>query len=299
LFVSAAIAGAFGGLLAFAIGNMDGVAGERAWRWIFILQGLPSFVLGIFTWFFLADSPETAWYLTDADKELMVLRHRHELGQTASAQEFHWADAKLGFKDWKIYAFCAGQFGADTMLYGFSTFLPTIITGIDPKFSSAVVQLLTIPCYALGAITYLVTAWLSDRKQRRGVFACALGLVSVVGYAMLISKSSAGVHYAGCFLVAMGLYVLVGIPLAWLPNNNPRYGKRTVATGLQLTIGNASGVMAPFVSPHRSSLRPTDNAAISIQRRSAVCSRSCRDHGTCCIFRDCVCSHVSLFHKSK
>ncbi|KAM0310488.1 hypothetical protein ACHAPQ_012487 [Fusarium lateritium] len=45
----------------------------------------------------------------------------------------------------------------------------------------------------------------------------------------------------------MGLYVIVGLPLAWLPSNNPRYGKRTVATGLQLTIGNSAGIPAPFL----------------------------------------------------
>ncbi len=45
----------------------------------------------------------------------------------------------------------------------------------------------------------------------------------------------------------MGLYVTVGIPLAWLPTNSPRYGKRTTATGMQLTFGNASGIMAPFI----------------------------------------------------
>ena len=78
-----------------------------------------------------------------------------------------------------------------------------------------------------------------------------MGLVSIVGYALLISDSSSGVHYAGCFLVACGLYVLVGIPLAWLPSNNPRYGKRTTATGLQLTIGNSSGIMASFLYPAR------------------------------------------------
>ena len=50
-----------------------------------------------------------------------------------------------------------------------------------------------------------------------------------------------------CFLVAAGLYVCVGIPLAWLPNNNPRFGKRTVASGIQLTLGNCSGIMAPFI----------------------------------------------------
>ena len=40
----------------------------------------------------------------------------------------------------------------------------------------------------------------------------------------------------------------MGIPLTWLPSNSPRYGKRTTAMGLQLTIGNTSGIMAPFVS---------------------------------------------------
>jgi MFS family permease len=256
LFVSAAVAGACGGLLAFAIGYMDGVAGLRGWRWILIIEGLPTFVLGIFTWFWLADSPETAFYLSASEKDLMVARRRREIGQTTKAQEFHWVDVKLGFKDWKIWAFCAGQFGADAMLYGYSTFLPTIIHGINPRYSSAIVQVLTIPCYALGALTYLIVAWVSDRQQRRGLWTVILSIVSVVGYGMLISNGSVGVHYAGCFLVAMGLYVTVGIPLAWLPSNNPRYGKRTTATGLQLTIGNTSGIMAPFVRRSFSSAPP-------------------------------------------
>lgn len=67
------------------------------------------------------------------------------------------------------------------------------------------------------------------------------GIISCIGYAVLISSAGNGVKYFGCFLVAMGLYVVVGIPLGWLPANNPRYGKRTTATGLQLTCGNLSG----------------------------------------------------------
>jgi len=246
LFVSAAIAGACGGLLAYGIGHMDGVAGQRGWRWIMILEGLPTFVLGIACWFWLADDPETAYFLTQEEKELMLRRRAAQGGQV---DHFDWADARKGLKDWKIYAFSFGQFGGDTMLYGFSTFLPTIIKGLNPSWSSALVQVLTIPVYATGAVVYISVAILSDRTGRRGPFACALGLVSIVGYAMLMSKSSSGVHYAGCFLVACGLYVLVGIPLAWLPNNNPRYGKRTTATGLQLTIGNTSGIMAGFLYP--------------------------------------------------
>lgn len=132
-------------------------------------------------------------------------------------------------------------------LYGYSTFLPTIIKGLG-KWTTAQTQLLTVPCYALGAITYLVVAYISDKHQRRGIYVFIFGSISAIGYGVLISKSSPGVHYFGAFLVAMGLYILVGIPLAWNPVQWPRYGKRTTASGLQLTVGNSAGIMAPFVS---------------------------------------------------
>lgn len=46
----------------------------------------------------------------------MIIRRERQIGQTRSAQQFHKADVIKGLKDWKVYAFCAGQFGADTML---------------------------------------------------------------------------------------------------------------------------------------------------------------------------------------
>jgi sugar phosphate permease len=248
LFVSAALAGACGGLLAFAIGHMDYVAGQRGWRWIMIIEGIPTFVLGIATIWILPDNPVHAYFLSPKEKTLAANRLIRQTGHTVQGAEFHWEDVRKGVKDWKVWAFSFAQFGCDTMLYGYSTFLPTIIKGIEPKASSALIQVYTIPCYALGAITYLIVARLSDYQQKRGLYAVVFGLVSIVGYAMLLSDTSSAVHYAGCFFVAMGLYVNVGLPLAWLPTNSPRYGKRTIATGLQLTIGNCSGIMSSFVS---------------------------------------------------
>lgn len=216
LFVSAAISGSVGGLLAYGIGYMDGVAGQRGWRWIMIIEGLPTFVLGIATFWWLADDPESARYLTPEEKQLMVVRKQRQSGYSKSADEFSKKDVILGLKDWKTWMFCLGQFGMDTMLYSFSTFLPTIIKGLG-HWSSAQVQCLTIPCYALGAITYLVAAWVSDRQQKRGIVVVIFAVVSIVGYAILLSDVGNGVKYFGCFLIAMGLYVSVGIPLSWLP----------------------------------------------------------------------------------
>ncbi|KAA8913618.1 major facilitator superfamily domain-containing protein [Sphaerosporella brunnea] len=265
LFVSAALAGACGGLLAYAIGHMDGTSGQRGWRWILIIEGLPTLLMGIVTFFVFADEPETAWYLTPEERAFCITRLEREAENTASARQFHWTDVKKAFTDWTVYAYSCGQFGEDTILYGYSTFLPTIIKNIgNGAWSNARVQALTIPCYALGAITYLAVARASDAHQKRALYTIVFAAVSIVGYGILLAPASPGVHYFGCFLIATGLYVAVGLPLAWLPNNAPRYGKRAAASGLQLTFGNASGVMAPFLYPTHDGPRFIKGHAVSL-----------------------------------
>ncbi|QUC20863.1 uncharacterized protein UV8b_05104 [Ustilaginoidea virens] len=248
LFVSAAIAGALGGLLAYGIGHLDGVRGMSGWRWIFILEGIPSVVLGVVAYFALPNDAASAYFLAEEDKAVMEVRRRRAYGSTRSSEDVSRKDVARAFTDWKAWAFYIAQFGVDTMLYGFSTFLPTIIQALG-SWTSAQVQLLTIPCYFFGAATFMGAAYLSDRLQQRGLFCVAFGTISVVGYAVLLADVAAPAHYFACFLVAGGLYVVVGLPLAWLPNNSPRYGKRTTATGMQLTFGNAAGVMSAFIYP--------------------------------------------------
>ncbi|UNI17643.1 hypothetical protein JDV02_003971 [Purpureocillium takamizusanense] len=263
LFVSAAIAGGLGGLLAYGIGHMDGVAGMSGWRWILIVEGLPSVVLGVVTWFALPNDAGSAYFLTDAEKAMMEVRRRREYASTKSSQEFSFRDVRRAATDWKVWAFCVAEFGVDTMLYGYSTFLPTIIDDLG-EWSTAEVQLLTVPCYFLGAAAYMCMAYVSDRLRMRGVFCVVFGTISAVGYAVLLSDSAPGVHYFACFLVAGGLYVVVGLPLAWLPNNSPRYGKRTTATGMQLTVASAAGIMSAYIYPKGDKPRYIRGHAVSL-----------------------------------
>lgn len=121
LFVSAAIAGALGGLLAYGIGHMDGVQGMSGWRWIMIIEGMPSVVLGIITYFALPNDAQSAYFLTREEKALMEVRRRREYGNTVSSQQFNKKDMNRAFTDWKVWAFSIAQFGVDTMLYGMSS----------------------------------------------------------------------------------------------------------------------------------------------------------------------------------
>jgi MFS family permease len=247
IFVSSQSAGAFGGLLGYAIGHMDGIAGMRAWRWIFIIEGIPSVLLGVIVWFGLAPDSDRARYLTAAHKELQKARALKQVGYSEEGERLHWKDVRAAVRDYRTWLFGFGQYGTETMWFGFSTFLPTIIKAIG-TWTSIQVQLLTIPCYVLSATAYLIMARVSDHYRLRYIFTMIFLMISIIGYALLMGDVSPGVSYLGCFFVAGGLSVSVALPLVWLPSNMPRYGKRAFGSGLQLTLGAFGGVTAPFVS---------------------------------------------------
>lgn len=132
------------------------------------------------------------------------------------------------------------------MLYLFVVFLSTIIQGIG-TWNAAVVQATTTPVYAVGAVTYIASAYWSDRMQFRGYFVIGSIVSALAGYGMLIADAVAAVSYTGTFFVSVGIFTSSGIAFAWVPTNNPRYGKRAFSTGMHLCIGNSSGVASPFL----------------------------------------------------
>lgn len=58
-FSAATLAGAFGGLLARGISEMDGVGGRPGWAWIFILEGLVTVIVAVIAYWAINDYPET------------------------------------------------------------------------------------------------------------------------------------------------------------------------------------------------------------------------------------------------
>ncbi|CRK47362.1 hypothetical protein BN1723_007501 [Verticillium longisporum] len=243
---TAALSGVAGGMVAYGISFIDGAKGWSAWRWIILINGLPTIVTGIIIPFVLPNSPETAKFLTDEDRANLVRIHEAQLGRAHNLRNMVKSDVIDGLKDWTTWAYCFALFPTLIMLYSFVVFLPTIIN-LMGEWSAAEVQAMTVPVYAAGAIVYLLSARYSDITQKRGYFIMGALCSSIIGYAMLLSHHSNAVSYAGCFFVSMGLFTSSGISFAWVPTNNPRYGKRAISTGLHLTIGNSSGVASPFL----------------------------------------------------
>ena len=64
----------FGGLLASAIANMQGVRGYNSWRWVFILEGIATIIIGIIAYFLVADFPADVRWLSAEEKEFVLAR---------------------------------------------------------------------------------------------------------------------------------------------------------------------------------------------------------------------------------
>lgn len=241
LFVCTAIAGAFGGLLAYSILKMDGVAGYAGWRWVYIIEGIFSFLVAPIIWFGLPNDPSTAYFLTDEEKRMMQVR-AIQRAQYMGSEDFSWDEIRIGLKDPKLYLSAAIQFCQDILLYGFSTFLPSIIVSMGYTVIQA--QYLSIPVYIFGGLCFLAVAFISDRFTIRGPLLLLANVPGIVGYILIICPTSNGVKFFGTFLCAVAVYNGPGLNLTWLNVNVAPHYRRATAIGMQLSIGNSAGIVA-------------------------------------------------------
>jgi len=250
-FSAASIAGAFSGLLAFAISKMDGVAGYEGWRWIFILEGIATVIVAVISFFCLHDFPETATFLTEEERAFVVYRLKYQgqvqnkedsRVQAAQAEEFKWLYVRQAFSDWQIWVNIFVYWGIVCPLYGISLFLPTIIQNLG--YTSSKAQLMTVPIYITAAILAVITAWASDRVGKRSPFIIGYLLLMIVGFSMCISSSNPHVVYGGVFIAACAIYPAFPGNIAWLSNNLAGSYKRSAGMAIQIGIGNLGGAMA-------------------------------------------------------
>ncbi|KAM5440034.1 hypothetical protein McanMca71_004966 [Microsporum canis] len=249
-FSAASIAGAFSGLLAFAIAKMDGVGGYQGWRWIFILEGLLTVCVAVGAYFFIEDFPETASFLTSREREFIIHRLKFQGSGTSGkkipqTEDFKWKYIKEVFTDWQVYASLFVCVGIICPLYGTSLFLPSIIKDLGYKTSTA--QLLTVPIYVTAATLAVIVAFYSDRTGKRSPF--VIGCMSLIGIGFIICISAAGrgvpgVVYAGVFIAICGIYPAFPGAVTWLANNLAGSYKRSAGMAFQIGVGNMSGAMA-------------------------------------------------------
>src|SRR5581483_7275326 len=118
--VSTVIGAPISGLLL----GLDGVFGLRGWQWLFIVEGVPSVLLGIVTWFYLTDRPEHATWLSPEQKTWLASRLHAE---TAAKQATHQMTLGEALSSPKVIVLSLIYFGFVGALYGMQFWLPQIV----------------------------------------------------------------------------------------------------------------------------------------------------------------------------
>ncbi|KAH8772944.1 high-affinity nicotinic acid transporter-like protein [Hyaloscypha finlandica] len=241
LFSCAALSGAFGGLLAYALLQMDGVSGQAGWRWVYIIEGCFSILVAVIVFYGLPNDPTNAWFLNTEEREMMRCRNGQRQKYLGS-EKFSWEEIRIELRDPKLYLSGLIQFMQDILLYGFSTFLPSILKAMN--YNTLQSNYLTIPVYLWGAIIFLCLAWVSDRYEIRGPIVMFANIFGIIGYVLLLTVKQNGVKYFATYLCAVAVYVGPGINLTWLNVNVAPHYRRATAIGLQQTMGNTAGAVA-------------------------------------------------------
>ncbi|KAL5495356.1 hypothetical protein ACEPAI_819 [Sanghuangporus weigelae] len=268
-FTSATVAGAFGGLLAAAIAEMDGIGGKKGWEWIFIIEGLLTVVVGIASPWMVHDFPDTARFLNERERQFVIERLQADQQFSAGGEKFKMKYVKQCLKDVKTYLAMGIYMGFDGPLFAFSLFLPTIINQVrlgisylqrdrwlmlKTGYTSTAANLLSVPVYAWGCLVTLFVGFFGDRIGERAYLNMALFAGGTIGYIILIASRSPALSYFACFLGASGIYPLIPNSVAWVSANTEGSYKRSAVLGMAIGWGNLNGAVSSNV--YRTEDRP-------------------------------------------
>ncbi|CAG8619979.1 724_t:CDS:2, partial [Acaulospora morrowiae] len=233
------LAGAFGGLLAYVIiGNMNGKANIQGWRWLFLLEGIVSFIVSLIALLIIPGFPEDEKFLTTKERQLLMSRLHPEHG--TAGEQIRTVTIKhalfITLKDWRVYLMVLHNICINTALNSISLYLPTLIYKMG--FDSLKTQLLTLPPYFFGWLFSLVVSLHSDHVQLRGHHIICCAIIGAIGFLMLANLKNAGMLYSATFLCTSGTWAAGAMTLAWIPNifYHPRE-KRAIAIALILSAG--------------------------------------------------------------
>ncbi|KAL0765509.1 hypothetical protein CaCOL14_011733 [Colletotrichum acutatum] len=155
-----ALSGAFGGLLAYELLQMDGVGGYAGWEWVYLIEDAFSVTCAFAVWFGLPSDVRKAYFLSEEERVIMDMRHQERMDYMGS-DELDWNEVKLAVLDSKTWLSAWTQFCQNILTNGFGTFLPSILHAMGHGTLAS--NYLTIPVYCLGALAFFTFAFLSDK----------------------------------------------------------------------------------------------------------------------------------------
>ncbi|QXT42536.1 MFS transporter [Serratia fonticola] len=238
------LSNAIGSPISGLILNVEhGWFGLEPWQWLFILEGVPPVIIGLFIPFIIKNSPKDVGYLDVEEKAWLM----DNTTRSKSGSKVKLSDFVQGIKNKKYLLYAMLNFGMVCGIYGFGMWLPSIITAISGDDIFRVSLIAFIPYGLAALLVYPWSLWASKSKKI-GVFAGISMIVAAFGLIGAVVFFNYNVLVALMFLsvAAIGIYTSVPSFLS-MPANISTGAAAAAGLAVVSCIGNIGGFVAPYV----------------------------------------------------
>ncbi|CEP19942.1 hypothetical protein [Parasitella parasitica] len=252
---STVAAHAYAGVLAYGILQLRGNGGLTGWQWLFLIEGIPTVVVAVVSFFYLPASPST-WSMFTEEEKILAIERLNEGGEITNHHitlgDLDASNKKQALKaltDWKVWMYMVMFFCGSVPNTSISNFLPSIVKGMgyNDKLSA---NLMSAPPYVGAVFVMIAGAYSSDRRKDRAFHAIAGACVCMIGYIILTVCTTRPALYTGVCIAVAGIFVINPIVNAWLTGNIAPDMKKGVATAMAVSANNSAGLLGSNIYRH-------------------------------------------------
>jgi ACS family tartrate transporter-like MFS transporter len=151
----------------------------HGWQWMFLLEGIPSMLLGIGVLWLLPDRPASAKWLTQPEKQIIAARLAADQLEDARIGALHGFWQMLADK--RIWIFIIPDFSIVIGLYGLNLWMPQMIKA--QGFTNLETGFLVVLPYAVAMVAMVAVGLSSDRRGERVFHVAGSALAGALGLA--------------------------------------------------------------------------------------------------------------------
>ncbi len=221
----------------------DGLGGLADWQWLFLLEGIPSVVLGLITLLWLTDRPMHAAWLTPDERDWLTRRMDHE---EKDRVDKHGADHWRAMLNWRVWFLICLYFTVATGANAAGAYVPTLIGKQFPQVDELQRGLLTALPHVCAIIGMTIVSTSSDRTGERRVHVACAALLAACGWGLCAVSSSPAVVLLGFCLAQTGMMSM--LPVFWtLPTAFLSGAAAAGGIALINSVGNIGGIVGPTI----------------------------------------------------